>query len=298
MSSFKSWIHAARLRTLPLALSSVLMGATLAYADGHVDGTALILAVITTLVLQILSNFANDYGDFSSGVDIEGRIGPERAMQGGHISPVQMKRAIAITSLIALISGIGLLLVADIPIKGLLILLGTGVLAIVAAITYTVGKRPYGYVGLGDLSVFLFFGLVGVLGSHYVIHGEFFARNILLASTLGMFSVGVLNLNNIRDLAADKLHRKNTIPVTLGPQKARIYHLVLLSSGWILAIIYILINNQHWTQWLIFLSFPLFVTNLVSLWNREERQIDPLLKQLAIATLLFVILNGLGWWLG
>src|SRR5690606_41216577 len=98
MSSFKSWIHAARLRTLPLALSSVLMGATLAYADGHVDGTALILAVITTLVLQILSNFANDYGDFSSGVDIEGRIGPERAMQGGHSSPVQMKRAIAVTS--------------------------------------------------------------------------------------------------------------------------------------------------------------------------------------------------------
>src|SRR5690606_40706778 len=129
MSSFKSWIHAARLRTLPLALSSVLMGATLAYADGHVDGTALNLAVITTVILQILSNFANDYGDFSSGVDLHGRVGPERAMQGGHINMIQMRRALIITSALALISGIALLVVADIPRTGLWVLLSIGIMA-------------------------------------------------------------------------------------------------------------------------------------------------------------------------
>lgn len=295
MNSWNAWLHAARLRTLPLALSSVLMGGVLAYADGYVDIYALFLAVLTTLLLQILSNFANDYGDFSSGVDLEGRVGPERAMQGGHISPSQMKRAMTVTSGLAFASGIGLLLIAEIPREGLLILLGLGILAIVAAITYTVGKRPYGYVGLGDLSVFVFFGLVGVLGSHYAIHGQFYSRNILLAATCGLFAVGVLNLNNIRDMTADKFHQKNTIPVALGHEKAKIYHTLLIGIGWVLAILYIVFHFHYWTQWLILLSLPLFVHNLRSLWTREEVTIDPLLKQLAISTLIFVLLSGIGW---
>lgn len=297
MSVWSAWIHAARLRTLPLALSVVLMGGILAYADGYVNGWAFFLAVLTTLILQILSNFANDYGDFSSGVDVEGRVGPERALQGGHISPLQMRRALMITSFLALVSGISLLLTAEISTRVLLLFLLLGILAIVAAITYTVGKRPYGYVGLGDVSVFIFFGLVGVLGSHFLIHGQFIPRNILLAATCGFFSVGVLNLNNIRDLEADKFHRKNTVPVTLGQQKARIYHVLLIAGGWGLVVVYTLLNYQSWTQWLVLLALPLFIQNVRAVQKRTDRDIDPLLKQLALGTLLFVVLSGIGWML-
>ncbi len=297
MRQSKAWIHAARLRTLPLALSSVLMGTILAFADGYVHWGTMVLAVITTLLLQILSNFANDYGDYTSGVDVLGRVGPKRAIQGGLINPEQMKKAIIVIAILALVSGLALLLTATITPTGTLVLLCIGLLAILAAITYTVGKRPYGYVGLGDLSVFLFFGLVGVLGSHYVIHGQFYPRNFLLASSCGLFSVGVLNLNNIRDLAADKQHRKNTLPVYFGEKKAKIYHTVLISLGWILALVYGSNFYETWFQWIFLLSLPLFGYNVSALWARQEGNIDPLLRQLAISTLLFVILHGIGWWL-
>ena len=295
MSTRGAWIHAARLRTLPLALSVVLMGGILAYADGYANGLVFILAVLTTLILQILSNFANDYGDFTSGVDTLGRVGPERALQGGHISPLQMRRGLVITALLALGCGMALLWAAEISKRELLGFLVLGMLAIFAAITYTVGKRPYGYVGLGDLAVFIFFGLVGVLGSHYLIHGAFNPYNILLAGSCGLFSVGVLNLNNIRDLEADKVHRKNTIPVVMGRQNAKRYHGILIAGGWILAILYTVLNFEFWSQWLILLALPLFVRNVRALWARNDRDIDPLLKQLAIGTLLFVILEGVGW---
>lgn len=295
MSSWSAWVHAARLRTLPLAISCVLMGGILAYADGGVNSTAFLLAILTTVFLQILSNFANDYGDYSSGVDLHGRVGPVRAMQGGHISQSQMKFALILTSVISFVCGIWLLIVADISRTGLLVLLSIGILAILAAITYTVGKRPYGYFGLGDLSVFIFFGLVGVLGSHYVIHGGFYFRNIFLAATCGFFSVGVLNLNNIRDLDADKLHKKNTLPVILGSKYARKYHLLLISSGWLMALLYVFLYYKHWSQFLILLAIPLFIYNIRQLNVRQGKDVDPLLKQLALSTLLFVILNGIGW---
>lgn len=295
MNSWNAWIHAARLRTLPLALACVLMGGILGYADGYVDNIAFLLAILTTVLLQVLSNFANDYGDFSSGVDLEGRVGPVRAMQGGHISAGQMKRALILTSALTFLCGMGLLFVADIPMAGLVTLLIIGVLAIVAAITYTVGKRPYGYIGLGDLSVFIFFGLVGVLGSHYVIHGAFYFRNLLLAATCGFFSVGVLNLNNIRDLEADKRHHKNTLPVWLGKKKAIQYHGLLLTAGWITALLYYFIYFKNGLQFLFVLTLPLFLYNVRTLVKSDGSTIDPLLKQLALSTLLFVLLNGVGW---
>ncbi len=295
MTTWKAWIHAARLRTLPLALAVVCMGGILAYADGYVNGAALILAILTTLLLQILSNFANDYGDFTSGVDIAGRVGPQRALQAGFIQPAQMRGALVVTSLLALLSGIVLLYVADLSQGDWIGFLVLGLLSIAAAITYTVGKRPYGYVGLGDVSVFIFFGLVGVLGTHYLIHGTFHPRNILLAATCGLFSVGVLNLNNIRDLEADKRHGKNTLPVFIGYDAARKYHVGLIGAGWLLAIIYTVINYHNWTQWIMLLTLPLFVRNVTALWKNPGQMIDPLLKQLAISTLMFVILTGIGW---
>lgn len=294
MKLIKVWLHAARLRTLPLALACVLMGGFLAYGDGRFDMLVFVLAVLTTVILQVLSNFANDYGDYSSGVDLIGRVGPERAMQGGHINSRQMKIALIITSILALLSGVSLLGVADIPATGRFTLLVLGIISIGAAITYTIGKRPYGYIGLGDLSVFIFFGLVGVLGSHYVIYGDFLPRNILMAAPIGLFSIGVLNLNNIRDMEADKINQKNTIPVTLGQNRAKIYHALLLFSGWLLAITYTLLYYKHWTQFLFLLSLPLFIRNFVLLWNKEGKEIDPLLKQLALATFVFVLLAGAG----
>lgn len=295
MSTWNAWVHAARLRTLPLALSCVLMGGFLAYADGRVDGIAFMLAIVTTVLLQVLSNFANDYGDYASGVDLSGRVGPVRALQGGHLTMSQMKSALFTTSLLAFISGLSLLLVADIPTGGLITLLMVGLLAIIAAITYTIGKRPYGYIGLGDLSVFIFFGMAGVLGSHYVINGTFDAQNILLAASCGFFSVGVLNLNNIRDLEADKVHHKNTLPVWLGRKKAVIYHIVLLTSGWMTALGYHFLNYTSWHQFIFVLALPFFVFNVQRLISQKQDSIDPLLKQLALSTLLFVLLHGLGW---
>lgn len=295
MNQWNAWLHAARLRTLPLALSCVIMGGILAYIDGKVNLLAFLLALASTVILQVLSNFANDYGDFTSGVDVDGRIGPKRALQSGLITKPQMKTALYITSSLALVSGILLLLTAHISWFALGILLAMGVLAILAAITYTIGDRPYGYQGLGDFSVFIFFGLVGVLGSHYVVHGAFISENILMAATCGLFSVGVLNLNNIRDLEADKIHQKNTIPVWMGIKRAKIYQIVLITVGWLCAIMYTFSNAEQWSSFLFLLSLPFFIKNTILLLKRQGHTIDPLLKQLALSTLLFVLLFGIGW---
>lgn len=295
MQQLSGWIHAARLRTLPLALSSILMGGFLAIINGSVNYLAFILAIIVTTLLQILSNFANDYGDFTSGVDVEGRIGPSRALQSGRITQSQMKKGIVITSIFTFILGLLLLLVSNLSMRGFITFLIIGIIAIIAAITYTMGKRPYGYRGLGDLAVFIFFGIIGVLGSLWVIHGEVHPQDILMATTSGLFSVGVLNLNNMRDLQADKIHGKNTIPVLIGLRNARLYHILLIGGGWIAALIYNGTSANHWKQWLFLITLPLFLLHLKNIFRNEGADLDPFLKQLALSTFLFVLLFGLGW---
>ena len=291
------WISAARPRTLPLALSSILMGCFLAYSHHVFSWIIAILACLTTILLQVLSNFANDYGDTVNGKDTDARQGPTRAVQSGAITAEAMKKVMVVFSVLSFISGTVLLYEAlkNANWQTFASFLGLGVLAIVAAITYTAGKKPYGYVGLGDLSVLIFFGWAGVLGTYYL-HTKQLDWSILFpATSCGLFAVAVLNVNNIRDIESDTITGKRSIPVRLGRKNATIYHWILLISGMLSSIIYLLMNNPSLIQALFLLSYPLFIVNgMAVLTKKTAKELDPYLKQMALSTLLFVLLFGIG----
>jgi 1,4-dihydroxy-2-naphthoate octaprenyltransferase len=291
----KNWLIAARPRTLPLALSSIGMGAFLAAGQGKFSLSIFSLLALTTVLLQVLSNFANDYGDFIHGADSDQRKGPSRLVQSGIISAQAMKRAMIITGIIALISGIGLIYLAfgGLSLTFFLFMI-LGLLAIWAAISYTAGEKPYGYVGLGDISVFIFFGLVGVCGSYYLFTGQFLWMNLLPAISCGVFSVGVLNLNNIRDIESDLLAGKRSIPIRLGRKLAVNYHGILLLFGIIASLAFQILNQANIQGYLFLLVLPLLAINFKAVRSKTKPQdLDPYLKQLALSTLLFVILFGL-----
>jgi 1,4-dihydroxy-2-naphthoate polyprenyltransferase len=309
----KHWISAARPRTLPLALSSILMGSFLAAGESKFSWTIFFLAVLTTTFLQILSNFANDYGDTVSGVDSSERTVATRAVQTGAITREAMRNAMIITSLLSFIAGSALIYegLKDTDTQTILSFFGIGILAIIAAITYTVGKRPYGYAGFGDISVLIFFGWVGVLGTYFLHTHSLNILYILPATTCGLFAVGVLNINNIRDIESDKMTGKISIPVRLGRNNAVIYHWSLLVIGLILSIIFTYITTQ--TNYLLdhqssansfFYSILnwLFLITIPLLWKvgsgvskaETSAQTDPFLKVMALTTLLFVITFGIG----
>ena len=295
-SIIKHWLQAFRLRTLPLALSSIFMGNFLAKWQGEFDWSILGLAVSTTIFLQILSNLANDYGDSIHGADSEDREGPSRAVQTGAISKSQMKTAMIIFAVLSLVSGISLLAVAFSDQWFLvLVFLILGVAAIYAAITYTAGSNPYGYRGLGDISVLIFFGLVGVFGSYYL-QTKALDWNILLpALSCGLLATGVLNVNNIRDIESDEKAGKISIPVRIGRDKAVVYHFFLLGLAMLCAVWFALLNDFHWLSFLFVISFPLIIKNAVAVKTKTTAAaLDPYLKQLALSTLLFVILFGIG----
>jgi 1,4-dihydroxy-2-naphthoate polyprenyltransferase len=277
-----------------LALSSIGMGGFLAYFYDIFSWMIFLLACSTTVFLQILSNLANDYGDYSNGADNENRKGPDRAVQKGLISPQKMKGAIAVFVLLSLVSGISLLAVSVLSMKEYLMLFGLGILCIVAAIRYTAGKNPYGYAGLGDISVFLFFGLVGVLGSFYLYSGELHLLLLLPALSCGAFSAAVLNINNMRDIESDAPAGKITIPVRLGAEKAKGYHFFLLFLGIFCAFLFVFFAYVSIIQYLFLLSLPFFIYNGMKVWKLRSYQLDPYLKQMALSTLLFVVLFGLG----
>src|SRR6218665_707307 len=291
-----SWIKALRLRTLPLAVASISMGAFLAASAGKFNPLIFILCCLTTLLLQILSNLSNDYGDSLHGADHAGRKGPMRMVQSGAISPQKMQAAIVLVAALCLFSGLALLWLAlgnDWRLWS--IFLGIGLLCIVAALTYTLGKKPYGYVGLGDLSVFIFFGLVAVSGTYFLLAKSWDWAVIFPSSSCGLFSVGVLNINNLRDLESDKTAGKNTIPVRFGKAVGTVYHAALLALGFLCAIAFTLLHFQSLFQCLFLLTLPLFAANVILV---RGHSIDPLLKQLAFSALLFVLLFGIGLLLG
>ena len=291
------WISAFRPRTLPLALASIFTAGFLARAAGQLNGPVVALAALTTVLLQILSNLANDYGDSQNGADSVHRQGPQRAVQSGAISPAQMLRAMWICGLLALGSGLALLWVA-LGAAGLGLALGflaLGLAAIWAAVNYTAGSRPYGYAGLGDLSVFIFFGLVGVCGTYFLQTQTLPLAVLLPAAALGCFATAVLNVNNIRDIDSDVLAGKITIPVRLGAVRARRYHGLLLLLGLGCAVLFVALSYRSPWQWLFVAAVPLLLFNGYQVWRRQEPlQIDPLLKQMALSTLVFTLLFGLG----
>jgi 1,4-dihydroxy-2-naphthoate octaprenyltransferase len=297
VSPAQAWISAFRPRTLPLALASILTGGFLAASHGQFRGAVFGLAILTTILLQILSNLANDYGDSQNGADSVHREGPQRAVQSGAISPAQMKRGMLLFGALSLVSGLSLLWVA-LGTAGAWIFLtffALGLSAIWAAVNYTAGAKPYGYAGLGDVSVFTFFGLVGVCGTYYLQAQELPLAVLLPAAALGCFATAVLNVNNIRDIRSDELAGKITIPVRLGPQHARRYHWLLLVLGFGCAVVYVTLTYHSPWQWLFLLSAPLLLLNARRVWQRQDSlQLDPLLKQMALTTLVFTLLFGLG----
>ena len=294
------WIKAFRLRTLPLALSFILMLVFVAYQEGFSRWYVMTLPVFTITLLQILSNLANDYGDFTKGTDNENRLGPERSLQSGSISEKGMKNAIILFVILSLLSGITLVLRSfglENVLKSLLFI-AIGIFAILAAIQYTVGKSAYGYSGWGDLFVFIFFGWVAVLGSYYLISMEFAIKVILPATTMGLFSTAILNLNNLRDHKNDEASGKVTLVVKMSFKRAKIYHLSLLLFGWLSFILFLWINNSPQMAYLELLALPLFIRNgLIVFRVKEEQKLDPELKNLALSITLFTLLYGIGLYL-
>lgn len=286
------WLSAARPRTLPLALASIFMGSFLAVSVQKFDWIIFAFCCLTTIALQILSNFANDYGDTQNGADLVGRVGPERAVQSGAITSKQMFNAIVVFGILSLIFGISLLYFAfqDASIKQFLGFFALGLLCIVAAYTYTAGKKPYGYAGFGDISVFVFFGLVGVLGSNHLYTKTFDLLNILPALACGFFATGVLNINNIRDIESDTKAGKKTIPARLGKSKAVQYHWFLLAGGMLSILLFTYLKGGNNFYYLI--CFPLFFMNGIKVSKLANP--DPMLKQMALSTLAFVVVFGLG----
>ena len=291
-----AWISAARPRTLPLALASIFLGSFLAAFYSDFNWIVLLLASVTTIFLQVLSNLANDYGDSVHGADSAEREGPSRSVQAGHISAKAMRNAMVLFALLSLVSGISLLVLSlEFRLKELIFFLVLGILAIIAAITYTSGKRPYGYAGLGDLSVFIFFGLVGVLGTYYLHTNDLNANLLLPAISCGFFATAVLNLNNIRDIRSDKTAGKFSIPVRIGRSAAVKYHWALLVGGALASVIFVLLEYRSPWQWLFLLSIPLLIKNGKAVKEKETAMaLDPYLKQMALATLAYVLTFGIG----
>lgn len=297
MTKIESWFRAFRLRTLPLSFSSVILGSLLALWRDSFDLWILIGALTTTLFLQVLSNLANDYGDFKSGVDNDNRLGPRRSLQKGEITPREMLTGIIICGVLAFISGVGLLYEASKRMKNehLLIFFVIGVLAIAAAVKYTVGKKPYGYRGLGDIAVFLFFGIAGVAGTYFLHTQKFTSAEILPAVSIGLLATGVLNLNNMRDYENDKASGKNSLVVYMGLQKARIYHTILVLGALAAAIVFTLVRFQSGYQFLFLIAAPMLIQNVLTvIRSNRSGDFDAELKKLAIATLVFAVTLGIG----
>ncbi|WP_245683450.1 1,4-dihydroxy-2-naphthoate octaprenyltransferase [Pseudotamlana agarivorans] len=297
MGNFSTWISAMRLRTLPLSVSGIILASFLAKHDQVFNWGICIIAILTTLGLQILSNFANDYGDGIKGTDNDDRIGPQRAIQSGKITPKQLLNAIIITVIITLFLAILLIFVAFGSEHFLLSLtfLILGIAAVVAAIKYTVGSSAFGYKGLGDVFVFIFFGLVSVIGCYVLYAKTVNFITVLPAITIGLLSTGVLNLNNMRDRISDEKSNKITLAVKLGAKKAKKYHYVLIISAIVLSILFgVMYYDSPFNFIYVVAYIPLFIHLKTVQNNVDLKLLDPELKKLALTTVLLALLMGIG----
>lgn len=302
------WIKAARLRTLPLSMSGIILGSFIARwriveAGGNWDWRIFALALLVTLLYQVLSNFANDYGDGIRGTDqLRVNEAEQRAVASGKITAIQMRNAVILFSILALAATIALLYLAffkDGFITEFYTFVGLGVACILAAIGYTVGKKPYGYMGLGDFFVFIFFGLVSVCGSYFLFSKEFHWDTLLPASAVGLLSAAVLNLNNMRDIESDEVSGKKTLALRLGFKKAMVYEIILLQLPLLLVLVFMMMNGLH-TQGKYY-AFIFFILMLPMTGLRrkimqvnEPKELDPFLKQVGIMTLTMAVLVAFG----
>ncbi|MCF6133207.1 1,4-dihydroxy-2-naphthoate octaprenyltransferase [Flavobacterium wongokense] len=292
----KHWIEAARVRTLPLSVSGIIVGSFYAMSQAMFNWNIVFFALLTTLGLQILSNFANDYGDGIKGTDNEDRVGPKRSIQKGTITPSAMKNAMILMSVVTLCFA-GLLIYYAFKESYLLysfIFFFLGILAVASAIRYTVGKGAYGYRGYGDVFVFIFFGLVSTFGVYFMFSKQIDWLLLLPATAIGFLSVGVLNLNNMRDEESDRKAEKNTIVVQKGGAWAKQYHYFLIISAMVLVVLFAILNGFHFDQYLFLAAyFPLTSHLLTVRRNKNPKLLDPELKKLALSTFFLSILLAL-----
>ena len=297
MKNVSIWISTMRLRTLPLSISGIVLASCFAAYNGYFDGLVCALAVLTTLSFQILSNLANDYGDGIKGTDNNERIGPDRAIQTGKISPEEMFNAIKINVLISIVLSC-LLIFTAFGVKYFfltLLFFLLGIASVVAAIRYTVGDSAYGYKGLGDFYVFVFFGLVSVVGC-YVLYAKTIDHVVFLpALTIGLLSTAVLNLNNMRDIVSDEKSNKKTLVVKLGIEKAKKYHITLIVLAIVISALFgILYYTSIYNLIFVIAYIPLVSHIKKVIHNSEPKLLDPELKKVALTTVLLAILMGIG----
>ncbi|HPZ25636.1 MAG TPA: 1,4-dihydroxy-2-naphthoate octaprenyltransferase [Kaistella sp.] len=301
------WIKAARLRTLPLSMSGIIMGSFIARwrileNGGTWDWKIFAMAILVTLLYQILSNFANDYGDGIKGTDkLRGNEAEQRAVASGKISAKQMRNAVILFAILSLIATVALLYLAFYPdfMKEFWTFVGLGIACILAAIGYTVGKKPYGYLGLGDIFVFVFFGLVSVCGSYFLFTKTFDWDILIPATAVGMLSTAVLNLNNMRDIESDKLSGKKTLALRLGFKYAMLYEIVLLMLPLILILTFLGVNGfikdgKYYPFIVMILLFPMMALRRKIMAVKEPSELDPFLKQVGILTLMMAVLLAFG----
>ncbi|MFD0797408.1 1,4-dihydroxy-2-naphthoate octaprenyltransferase [Maribacter chungangensis] len=293
MTAFKVWLNAARPRTLPLSVSGILVGTAMASMYGQINNTIFFIAILTTIGFQVTSNFANDYGDGVKGTDNDNRIGPKRVLQSGLLTRKALKNGIMVSVAINLILVLCLLYVSfghDNVYWGILFLF-LGGFSIWAAIKYTVGDSAYGYRGLGDIFVFVFFGLVGVLGSMFLYIKTIPLVALLPAISIGLLSVGVLNLNNLRDVESDRLAGKNTVVVKMGFAKGKLYHTLLLMLSFVCTGVFIVFTFDKYVQFICLVAYvPIFIHLRFVSKTGSPQLLDPELKKLALSTFLLAIL--------
>lgn len=296
MGKIKYYIKSLRLRTLPLSLAGVLLGILLATADFQVQPWTAFWIIFTTICLQITANLANELGDAIKGTDRASRQGPQYSLSSGGLTKSEVKMMIFLFAILSVVSGLVMLKVSF----GTLFLLEPicfillGAASVIAALRYTLGRNPYGYRGLGDLYVFLFFGIVAVLGSYFV--SSHAINNwivVLPAVSIGCFSMGVLNVNNIRDMETDRLTRV-TIPIKIGLKNARIYQTILILLGWVCMLVFTSLRMFDPWHYLFVLTAPLFIIHLKGVWTRTNRELDSMLPLLVMSSFLFSLLAGFG----
>ncbi len=295
MSELKAWVSAARLRTLPLSVSGIIVGSSLGSKNPLWLSPIFWLSILTTIGFQVLSNFANDYGDGIKGTD-DDREGEQRLVASGIITPKQMKTVMLKTIVITLLVAVTLIYEAfgseDFLHSLLFFILGLA--SIIAAVKYTVGKNAYGYSGLGDLFVFMFFGLLSVLGSYYLFAHHLKWELLLPASSIGLLSMAVLNLNNMRDIENDEKNNKRTLVVKIGSSKAKMYHYFLIIGAMVLLVTFTCLHFTSPIQFIYLVAFvPLFLNMWIVFKNKEARLLDSELKKVALSTFLISLLWAL-----
>lgn len=291
----KAWLESLRLRTLPLTLASIFTGCALAFWQGFFRLDIAIMTLLTAGLLQILSNLANDYGDYVKGSDTPERLGPNRGMQKGLINQQQMRKALIITIVLTIISGTILVILSCQKPVDIAIFLSLGLIAIIAAITYTIGNKPYGYIGLGDISVLVFFGWLSIGGCYYLQANSFNEIILLPATACGLLSTAVLNINNLRDIEQDRSNGKNTLAVRLGPLWARRYHCLLITSALLCLFLFTIIYTKGWQAWLFVLVVPLLYRHTTYvLYQPSATAMKPMLENMVKIALITNLLFSIG----